>query len=82
MVARMTTVGKFFTQNTVWMLEKLRLAPKGTYDVGEALKTVRGHAASFQPLTCAGGRRARRGRPDQAFHADDALRASSPRFAI
>lgn len=41
MVARMTTVGKFFTQNTVWLLEKLRLAPKGTYDVGEALKTVR-----------------------------------------
>lgn len=40
MVARMTTVGKFFTQNTVWLLEKLGLVPKGTYDVGEALKTA------------------------------------------
>lgn len=40
MVARMTTIGKFFTQNTVWMLEKFGLVPKGTYDVGEALKTA------------------------------------------
>jgi len=78
----LTSIGKFFTQNTVWMLEKLRLAPKGTYDVGEALKTVRSHAAILQPLTCAGGRRARRGRANQAFHADDALRASAPHTAI
>jgi sterol 24-C-methyltransferase len=40
MVARMTTIGKFFTQNTVWLLEKFRLVPHGTYDVGEALKTA------------------------------------------
>jgi sterol 24-C-methyltransferase len=40
MVARMTTIGKFFTQNTVWVLEKMGFVPKGTYDVGEALKTA------------------------------------------
>ncbi|KAI5478185.1 hypothetical protein MNV49_005352 [Pseudohyphozyma bogoriensis] len=37
---RMTTFGKFITQNTVWGLEKVGLVPKGTYDVGEALKTA------------------------------------------
>ncbi|ORY88396.1 delta-sterol C-methyltransferase [Leucosporidium creatinivorum] len=37
---RMTRVGKFCTQNTVWGLEKIGLVPKGTYDVGEALKTA------------------------------------------
>ncbi|EIW69708.1 hypothetical protein TREMEDRAFT_44172 [Tremella mesenterica DSM 1558] len=37
-VMRMTTVGKFFTQNAVWGLEKVGLVPKGTYDVGESLK--------------------------------------------
>lgn len=36
----MTTFGKFVTQNTVWGLEKLRLLPTGTHDVGEALKTA------------------------------------------
>jgi len=40
MVARMTTIGKFFTQSVVWSLERLRLLPKGTYDVGEALKVA------------------------------------------
>ena len=40
MVARMTTIGKFFTQNTVWLLEKAGFVPKGTHDVGEALKTA------------------------------------------
>lgn len=38
MVFRMTWLGKVITQNTVWALEKLRLAPEGTFDVGEALK--------------------------------------------
>jgi sterol 24-C-methyltransferase len=36
----MTTIGKFVTQNTVWGLEKFGLVPKGTHDVGEALKTA------------------------------------------
>ncbi len=30
----------FVTQNAVWGLEKLRLVPKGTYNVGEDLKTA------------------------------------------
>lgn len=38
MVWRMTWFGKIITQNTVWALEKVGLVPKGTYDVGEALK--------------------------------------------
>lgn len=37
---RMTWVGKVVTQNTVWGLEKVGLVPKGTHDVGEALKTA------------------------------------------
>lgn len=36
----MTWLGKVITQNTVWALEKMRLAPEGTYDVGEALKVA------------------------------------------
>lgn len=36
----MTTVGKFVTQNAVWSMEKIGLVPKGTHDVGEALKTA------------------------------------------
>ena len=36
----MTRFGKFVTQNSVWCLEKVGLVPKGTYDVGEALKTA------------------------------------------
>jgi len=35
---RMTTFGKFVTQNTVWVLEKMKMLPTGTHDVGEALK--------------------------------------------
>ena len=38
MVIRMTTLGKWFTQTAVWGLEKFKLVPVGTYDVGEALK--------------------------------------------
>jgi len=38
MVARMTWLGKIFTQNFVWCGEKVGLLPKGTYDCGEALK--------------------------------------------
>ena len=38
MVARMTTLGKIVTQNVVYLGEKLGVFPKGTYDVGEALK--------------------------------------------
>ena len=40
MVFRMTALGKFFTQSTVYGLETLKLVPAGTYDVGEALKKV------------------------------------------
>ena len=40
MVIRMTTLGKWFTQTAVWGLEKFKLVPVGTYDVGEALKKV------------------------------------------
>lgn len=36
----MTTMGKFITQNSVWALEKVGFVPKGTYDVGESLKTA------------------------------------------
>ncbi|KAF7323862.1 Delta-sterol C-methyltransferase [Mycena kentingensis (nom. inval.)] len=39
-VWRMSWSGILVTQNAVWMLEKLRLLPKGTYDVGEALKVA------------------------------------------
>lgn len=38
MVARMTWLGKIFTQNFVWVAERVGFVPKGTYDVGEALK--------------------------------------------
>ena len=37
---RMTRFGKFVTQNTVWGHEKFGMVPKGTHDVGEALKTA------------------------------------------
>lgn len=37
---RMTRVGTFCTQNAVWGLEKVGLAPKGTYEIGESLKTA------------------------------------------
>lgn len=36
----MTRLGKFVTQNSVWCFEKIGLVPKGTYDVGESLKTA------------------------------------------
>lgn len=36
----MTRFGKFVTQNAVWAFEKVGIVPKGTYDVGEALKTA------------------------------------------
>ncbi|KAJ7688969.1 sterol 24-C-methyltransferase [Mycena rosella] len=37
-VLRITRLGKFFTHNTVWMMELLGLLPKGTHSVGEALR--------------------------------------------
>ncbi|POV95055.1 hypothetical protein PSHT_15872 [Puccinia striiformis] len=37
-VIRMTWFGKIFTQSMVRVLEGVGLAPKGTYDIGEALK--------------------------------------------
>lgn len=40
MVFRMTWLGKVITQNTVWAMEKLRLAPEGTFATGEALKVA------------------------------------------
>ena len=36
----MTWFGKVVTQNSVWAMEKVGLVPKGTHDVGEALKTA------------------------------------------
>lgn len=39
-VFRMTGVGIAITQTTVKVLELIGLAPKGTYDVGEALKVA------------------------------------------
>lgn len=33
-------MGKFVTQNTVRVLEKVGMVPKGTYEVGESLKTA------------------------------------------
>lgn len=55
-VMRTTTVGKFFTQNGVWALEKIGFVPKGTYDVGESLKVAGdalvagGKAKLFTPM--------------------------------
>ncbi len=37
---RMTTFGAFCTQSVIKVLETARLAPKGTYDVGESLKVA------------------------------------------
>ncbi|CAK5262021.1 unnamed protein product [Mycena citricolor] len=37
-VWRMSRSGMFITHNAVWLLDKLGLAPKGTHDVGEALR--------------------------------------------
>jgi sterol 24-C-methyltransferase len=37
-VLRISPLGKFFTHNAVWVMELLGLVPKGTHDVGEALK--------------------------------------------
>ncbi|KAJ7119651.1 S-adenosyl-L-methionine-dependent methyltransferase [Mycena epipterygia] len=37
-VLRMSRMGKFVTHNALWVLELLGLVPKGTHDVGEALK--------------------------------------------
>ncbi|KAI0036105.1 S-adenosyl-L-methionine-dependent methyltransferase [Vararia minispora EC-137] len=39
-VWRMSWSGKLVTHNVVWLLEKLGFAPKGTFDVGEALKVA------------------------------------------
>jgi len=39
-VWRMSWSGILVTQNVVWLLEKLGIAPKGTYDVGESLKVA------------------------------------------
>lgn len=53
---RMTKVGTFFTQNAVRVMERVGLAPKGTFDVGEALKVAAealvagGQAKLFTPM--------------------------------
>lgn len=39
-VFRMTKYGRMFTQGSISLLEKLRLAPKGTHQVGAALATA------------------------------------------
>lgn len=33
-------MGKFFTQNGLWAMEKFHLVPKGTFDIGESLKVA------------------------------------------
>lgn len=35
---RMTTTGRFLTHNTLWVLESLSLAPKGTLKVSAMLQ--------------------------------------------
>lgn len=53
---RMTFVGKFVTQNAVKVMEAVGMVPKGTHDVGEALKTAAdalvagGEAKLFTPM--------------------------------
>ncbi|KAJ7079360.1 delta-sterol C-methyltransferase [Mycena crocata] len=37
-VLRISPLGKFITHNAVWVMELLRMVPKGTHDVGEALR--------------------------------------------
>lgn len=55
-VFRMSRVGKIITQNSVWGLEKIGFVPKGTFDVGESLKTAAdalvagGKAKLFTPM--------------------------------
>jgi sterol 24-C-methyltransferase len=39
-VWRMSWSGILVTQNVVWLLEKFGIAPKGTFSVGESLKTA------------------------------------------
>ncbi|TIA90579.1 hypothetical protein E3P99_01523 [Wallemia hederae] len=39
-VWRMTSLGKFVTQNGIKVLEKVGVVPKGTFDVGESLKVA------------------------------------------
>jgi sterol 24-C-methyltransferase len=39
-VWRMSWTGALVTQNAVWLMEKFGWVPKGTYDVGEALKVA------------------------------------------
>lgn len=39
-VFRMTWLGMFFTHNLLWLMEQIRLVPKGTHDVGETLKAA------------------------------------------
>lgn len=39
-VWRMTSLGKFVTQNGIKVLEKFGVVPKGTFEVGESLKVA------------------------------------------
>ena len=39
-VWRMTSLGKFVTQNSIKLFERIGLVPKGTFDVGESLKVA------------------------------------------
>ncbi|KAI5478654.1 hypothetical protein MNV49_004796 [Pseudohyphozyma bogoriensis] len=47
---RMTKFGKTVTQNAVWVLEKCGFVPKGTFSVGEALKTAGTRGLFILPL--------------------------------
>ena len=40
MVWRISWSGKFISHNTIWLLERLGLLPKGTYEVSESLKVA------------------------------------------
>jgi sterol 24-C-methyltransferase len=40
MVWRISRSGQFVSHNTIWVMERLGLLPKGTYDVSESLKVA------------------------------------------
>ncbi|KAJ7186960.1 delta-sterol C-methyltransferase [Mycena filopes] len=39
-VVRISPMGRFLTAKAVWVMEVLRMVPRGTYDVGEALRVA------------------------------------------
>jgi sterol 24-C-methyltransferase len=39
-VARMSYIGKNISSSAIWVMEKFRMMPSGTYDVTENMKTA------------------------------------------